>query len=538
MVVAAHPLASAAGAAMLAAGGNAVDAAIAASFVISVVRPQSTGVGGGGFMLLHEKKTANTKAYDFRERAPRAASAAAYEKMPPDATLNGAKAVATPGLVPGLAKIHAKHGKLPWKRVLQPSIAAAREGFEVYQQLADALSDRRAILEKYPESKAIFFRNGRPLRTGETLVQTDLAHTLERTSRNGGLEFTHGETARRMVSAVKMHGGILDSHDLASYKLLEHRPVSGEFAGKTVISMPPPSSGGIAIIEIFNILSADIDRLSKAGFASYEHWHFLAEAMRRAFADRANFLGDPAFVKVPIERLTSLAHAVKWRSGINPDAATASRTLPVDPAKPSAESGSTTHISVVDNEGNAVATTQTINYSFGSCLVAAGTGVVLNDEMDDFARGVQQPNAYGLVGSAANAIAPGKTPLSSMTPSIVLDNRGEVEIIAGSPGGPRIISATLQVIMNRLVFAMSALESVHAPRIHHQWLPDKLFVELKDAPPSTVKDLQKAGHTIENMKQIGDVQAVFIDDRQSNDHSYIKFTGVSDIRSDGIPSGI
>jgi gamma-glutamyltranspeptidase/glutathione hydrolase len=418
---------------------------------------------------------------------------------------------------------------------LEPAIAVARDGFEVYGQLAEALDDRKDILARFPESTAIFFKEGQPLKKGETLIQRELAATLTRVANDGGDDFIAGETARRMVAAVKKHGGLMDATDLLKYKMLERQPLTTSFAGRTILSMPPPSSGGIAAIEILNILDRDRNAIAKAGFASFYHWHMLAEAMRRAFADRANFLGDPDFIKIPMERLTGLEHAAKWRAGINSKKASVSLDLPLDPAAPQRESGSTTHISVVDEDGNAVATTQTINYSFGSCLVAAGTGIVLNDEMDDFSRGGSQPNAYGLIGNAANAIAPRKTPLSSMTPTIVLNGSKQVEIVAGSPGGPRIISATLQTLFNHMVFDMTPAESVHAPRIHHQWIPDKLFVEIAQAPQSTIAQLKSAGHVVENIKMVGDVQAVF----SSSDPAARtrKLTGVSDTRSEGMPRG-
>jgi gamma-glutamyltranspeptidase/glutathione hydrolase len=530
VVVAAHPLASEAGIAVMAAGGNAIDAAIAASFVISVVRPQSTGIGGGGFLLSHNAAASQTEAFDFRERAPARATIEKYRDLPASSTVDGPLSVATPGLVAGLAEVHKSSGKLSWKELLQPAIRIARDGFTVYPQLATALQERSAVLRKYPESTRVFFRDGRPLQLGETLVQTDLAATLTRIAANGAMEFRNGQTARRIVDAVTKAGGILQESDMLHYRVMKRVPVTGQFAGHKIVSMPPPSSGGVHVIEILNILRNDLDSIERSGFASTTHWHLMAEAMRRAFADRASFMGDPDFVTVPVNRLLGLEHADKWRSTINPLKSTPSATLEISNPAASHESDSTTHISVLDPEGNAVATTQTVNFTFGSCIVAGGTGVVLNDEMDDFARPGAKPNAFGLIGNAANAVAPGKTPLSSMTPTIVFDPAGKVRMIAGSPGGPRIISATLQTIFNHIALKMPPADAVHAPRIHHQWIPDKLFIETKWAPESTVSELARMGHEIEPADRIGDVQAIFI---EKNVKGQVSRTGVSDTRSEG-----
>ena len=532
IVVAAHPLASEAGIAVMEAGGNAIDAAIAASFVISVVRPQSTGIGGGGFLLSHNARDGHTEAFDFRERAPANATPEKYRGLPATATIDGPLSIATPGLVAGLAEIHRKSGKLSWREILQPAIRVARDGFPVYPQLATALHDRADILRKYPASTRIFFREARPLGLGETLVQTDLAATLTRVATNGAQEFKNGQTARLIVSTVREAGGLLQQSDLLNYRVIKRLPVTGQFAGQRVVSMPPPSSGGIHAIEILNILRNDQDAIAKAGFGSTTHWHLMAEAMRRAFADRATFMGDPDFVEVPVKRLLGIEHADKWRNTIDVRRATPSKFLDVKNVSLVQESDSTTHISVLDPDGNAVATTQTVNFTFGSCMVADGTGVVLNDEMDDFARAGAKPNAFGLIGNAANEVAPGKTPLSSMTPTFVFDAAGKVRIIAGSPGGPKIISATLQSIFNHLALNMSPADAVHAPRIHHQWIPDKLFIETKWAPESTLRELASMGHVIEPAERIGDVQAIFIESKGSGQFSR---TGVSDTRSEGRP---
>ncbi|NBQ54884.1 MAG: gamma-glutamyltransferase, partial [Proteobacteria bacterium] len=337
-----------------------------------------------------------------------------------------------------------------------------------------------------------------------------LAATLTRVADVGSRDFKDGETARRIVASVKLQGGILLAKDLADYRMIRRQTVAGTFAGHRIVSMPPPSSGGVHAIEILNILRNDVNQIKADGFASPLHWHLMAEAMRRAFADRALHMGDPDFVNVPVTRLIGLDHADAWRKSISNTSATPSAKLDVPSTALFKESDSTTHISVIDPEGNAVATTQTINYTFGSCMVADGTGIVMNDEMDDFARSSSQPNAYGLTGSVANEIAPFKTPLSSMTPTLVFNGAGKVVMALGSPGGPRIISATLQTIFNRLALQMSPPDAVHAPRIHHQWEPDKLFVEKSFAPPGTLKALEAMGHEIVDVDHIGDVQAIFV----------------------------
>ncbi len=539
MVVTAHPLASDAGIAMLKAGGNAIDAAVAASFVISVVRPQSTGVGGGGFMLAHQAAHQRTEAFDFRERAPAKATAKIFSALPGEATVDGPMAIATPGLVTGLGDIHQTSGRLPWKTVLQPAIKIAKEGFPVYPQLASALKDRANALNKFPSSTAIFFRNGRTLELGETLIQNDLAATLTRVAETGPRDFKDGETARRIIASVQSRGGLLQAKDLADYRMIRRQAVTGSFGGHRIVSMPPPSSGGVHAIEILNILRNDVNQIKSQGFASPLHWHLMAEAMRRAFADRAMHMGDPDFTNVPVARLIGLDHADAWRKSINNTSATPSAKLNVKSTSLFKESDSTTHISVIDLDGNAAATTQTINYTFGSCMVADGTGIVLNDEMDDFARSSSQPNAYGLTGAAANEIAPLKTPLSSMTPTIIFNESGKVVMVLGSPGGPRIISATLQTIFNRLALQMSPPDAVHAPRIHHQWEPDKLFVEKSFAPAGTLKALESMGHKIVDADRIGDVQAIFwSEDTIHEGTATAVITGVSDTRSEGRPRGL
>ena len=539
MVATAHPLASAAGIEILRAGGNVVDAAVAASFVISVVRPQSTGIGGGGFMLYHDATNKKTKVYDFRERAPAAATRDMFvgpqgQSMPfrygkveiPDASVNGHLAVGVPGLVDGLVATHASHGRLPLKTVLQPAIKIAANGFPVYPMLAQRLAERATVLSKFPATKKIFFKHDQPLTTGSLLIQKDLAKTLERIATHGSKDFYYGDTAKLIVAEMKRGHGLITGADLADYRMIERRPIEVNYAGYKIVAMPPPSSGGITVLETLNILSES--PAANAAYGSTAAVHWLAEAMRRAFADRAQLLGDPAFTKIPLKGLLSLDYAKSLRSGIDPKHATNSRSLPPSVAD-KFEHPSTTHLVVMDSDGNAVSTTQTVNYYFGSGVVAAGTGILLNDEMDDFAKHPGTPNVFGLVGSDANAVAAKKTPLSSMSPTLVFDGKGELRLALGSPGGPRIITATLQTIFNSLSRGLNLPDAVHAYRIHHQWLPDQLEVEKGGLDTKVIQELKSMGHSIVEHPGMGDVEAVA---RQADG-----LVGVSDTRSDGQPMG-
>ncbi len=536
VVASAHTLASEAGVAILKQGGNAIDAAVATSLAISVVRPQSTGIGGGGFLLFYDRKAQKTLAYDFRERAPAKATATMYTDgkwsnpyQVADPAVDGHLSVGTPGLIDGLVHIHRLHGKLPFATLVQPAIRIAEDGFPVYPGLAEALRLRKNVLAKFPGSRAIFFKNNGSdaLQLGDTLVQKDLAWTLRQIASQGRNGFYKGEVAKRILAEIKRGRGILTQGDLDRYRTKQRPPVSGTFAGHKIISMPPPSSGGVHIIQILNMLAGD--DLANLGPRSPAYYHLLGEAMRRAFADRALFLGDPDFVKVPTRGLLNPAYAKALRATINPNKA--STSAEIGAGRPQAyESPSTTHLSVVDKDGNAVSSTQTINYSFGSCVVAEGTGIVLNDEMDDFSKQPGVANVYGLVGSKANAIAANKTMLSSMTPTIVLDNNDQLRMVLGSPGGPRIITATLQTILNVLAFKMPLTDAVNAGRIHQQWLPDQLQVEKDRIPNAAINGLKKLGHNVVVRDEtFGDVQAILVDGKQ--------VIGVSDNRSEGAVAG-
>ncbi len=536
-VATAHPLASEAAMEILKSGGNAVDAAVAASFVISVVRPQSTGIGGGGFLVLHDARQNKDLTYDFRERAPRKATRdmfvdkagqpIPYERKGvklADASVNGHLSVGTPGLIAGLEMVLKNHGTKTLAEVMAASIRIASNGFVVYQGLAEAIEERKDVLGAFADSRKIFMPNNAPLKAGDKLVQADLAKTLQQISDGGGSAFYKGKVAQALSAEMKRGGGIMSEQDLAEYQVKVRAPVVGSFRGKRIVSMPPPSSGGVHIIQMLNMF--ELFDLKKQGHTNPKTLHIIAEVMRRAFADRAELLGDPDFTKVPVRGLLSKAYAKSLVQSIDLNKATPSSSLGKSRAA-QFESSSTTHISVVDGKGNAVATTQTINYTFGSGVVAEGTGIVLNDEMDDFSIKPGVPNAYGLIGSEANAVAPLKTMLSSMSPTIVTDDAGNVEMVVGSPGGPRIISATMLTILNVIEFNMPLLDAVHHARVHHQWMPDMLRIEPKMIPADVQKSLESFGHKLKEVEEIGDVQAIR---REGN-----KWTAVSDTRSEGRP---
>ncbi|MCY7391414.1 MAG: gamma-glutamyltransferase, partial [Leptolyngbyaceae cyanobacterium CAN_BIN12] len=462
MIVSANPLASQAGLAMLQQGGNAVDAAVATTFAISVVEPYSAGIGGGGFLLLRVGKTGEVKALDFRERAPLAATAKMYldasGKARPQASTEGYLAVGVPGTVAGLAEVHRQYGKLPWKTVVQPAIVLAKKGFVVTPKLSAAIA-RSPTLQTNPAIRQIFLPQGKPPEIGETLIQTDLAKTLSAIAQDPRSFYT-GSIATAIAQDMATNGGIITQQDLQQYRPIWRAPVCGNFQfARTarVCSMPPPSSGGVHLLQMLNLLSGTIGgaSLKTLGWHHPDALHWMVESMRIAYADRAQFLGDPDFVKVPVAALISPAYAEKRRVEIDLGKARSSNEVkPADPALlkrlSGKESADTSHLSVVDQTGNAVSLTFTINLGFGAQVVAAGTGIVLNNEMDDFAIAPNTPYAFGLVGGTANAIAPRKTPLSSMTPTIVTEN-GQIRLVAGAPGGSTIITTVLQIVLNVLV---------------------------------------------------------------------------------------
>jgi len=498
MVVAQEAIAARVGADILKAGGNAVDAAVATGFALAVTYPRAGNLGGGGFMVIHLAKGHRNIAIDYRETAPAAITHDSFlddkGEADPEKSRNTGLAVGIPGTVAGLALAHRKYGsgKFTLAQLIGPSITLARDGFVIDGDLADTLPSARRLFARSPSSAKIFMkRDGQTLGAGDRLVQSDLASTLQAIARKGPRAFYEGPIADKISAAVREAGGVMTAADLKAYRAIERKPVIGRYRGFRIVSMPPPSSGGVHLIEILNILEAY--DLKKLGSASPDTAHRLIEAMKRAYADRAVYLGDPDFVKVPVQALMSKKYAAHLRKSISERATPSPEIRNGHPLK--AEGDNTTHYSVVDRFGNAVANTYTLNLSYGNGLVAEGTGILLNNEMDDFAAKPLAPNAFGLVGGEANAPAPGKRPLSSMTPTIVLKN-GKPFLVTGSPGGSRIITTTLQVILNVIDHGMSLSDALAAPRLHHQWLPDQVFVE-PGWPQGMLDDLKTRGHVIE-----------------------------------------
>jgi gamma-glutamyltranspeptidase/glutathione hydrolase len=529
------------GAAVLAAGGNAVDAAVATAFALAVTDPHHSGIGGGGFALLR-LADGRVIALDARETAPAAATRDMFVApgVAPDASRAGALAVGTPGLLAGLALALERWGTLSLAEALAPAIGLAEQGFVVGPRHAAALRvwQQLGLAERFPETARIQLpAEGTPLRPGSRLVQRDLARSLRLVAAQGASAFYEGELARAIVAEVQKRGGVLSLEDLAGYAPRLREPIRGTYRGLEVLSFPPPSSGGVALVEALNVLEG-FD-LAARGAGSSAAIHLVADAMKLAFADRAAWLGDPDFVAVPVAGLVSKAYAAglaerlrpawwsrpPWRWGQG------ERALRVEAAGEPPRDAGTTHLSVMDAAGNAAALTQTVNLLFGSGITVPGTGIVLNDEMDDFAVAPDVPNAFGLVDvRGANAVAPGKRPLSSMTPTVVL-KEGRPLLVSGSPGGPRIISTTLLTLLNVVDFGMDVQEAVAAPRFHHQWLPDELVVE-PGTPRDVVEALQERGHrVVVSERTWASAQAVHFDAASG------LFFGGSDPRSDGLALG-
>ncbi len=498
MVVAQEARAARIGLDVLKRGGNAVDAAVATGFALAVTYPRAGNIGGGGFMVIHLANGKRDVAIDYRETAPALTTRDVFlndqGEADPAKSRDGGLAIGVPGTVAGLALAHERYGsgRLTLADLIEPAIELARDGIPVDGDIADTLSSARNLFARWPSSAKIFLNaGGNTLTPGDTLRQTDLAATLETIAREGPRAFYDGAIADKIATAVHDAGGRMTAADLRDYRAVERDVVRGNYRGYDVVSMPPPSSGGVHLIEMLNILEG-FD-LAKSGTGSVETLHLMIETMKRAYADRAVFLGDPDFVTVPVKGLTSKRYADALRSIISPSRATPSTE--VRAGTPGAYEGdNTTHFSVVDRFGNAVANTYTLNLSYGVGLVAEGTGVLLNNELDDFAAKPGAPNAFGLVGGDANAPGPHKRPLSSMSPSIVLKDGAPV-LVTGSPGGSRIITAVLQVILNVIDHGMSIEDAVAEPRIHHQWVPDEVFVEpgFSDA---TLDGLRTLGHKI------------------------------------------
>ncbi len=492
MVVSAQALASQAGVQILQEGGNAVDAAAAVGYALAVTYPAAGNLGGGGFMLLH-LAAGPTTFLDFREKAPLAATATMFQdengNVVPGRSTKTWLAVGVPGSAAGLEAARQRYGTLPRAAVMAPAIRLARDGFVLTAGDVALLSQRTDDVRRDPAAAAIFLRDGQPLAPGDRLTQPDLARTLQRLADDGPGAMYGGSIGEQIVAASRASGGILQSRDFQTYRVRELPPVQCSYRGVQVFSSPPPSSGGTTLCEILTILEGY--DLRSLGFHSAAEVHLLVEAMRHAFLDRNTRLGDPDFVANPIARLLDKDYAAAIRAKIDPENATPSASLP--PGTPPHEGSNTTQYSIMDHAGNAVSVTYTLNDWFGIARVAAGTGILMNDEMDDFTSKPGTPNMFGLVQGAANAVAPGKTPLSSMTPTILMRD-GKPVMVIGSPGGPRIITITLEAILNVIDHGMTIQEAVDAPRIHHQWLPDTVYVEPFALSPDTRALLERRGY--------------------------------------------
>lgn len=510
MVASQEAVATRIGVEILEQGGNAVDAAVAVGFALAVTLPRAGNIGGGGFMIVHRADRKETRAIDFRETAPASATRDMYLKPDGSADLTLSQrtglGVGIPGTVAGMAMAVERFGsgRFTLGKLIQPSVELAQEGFLVGDDLAFSLRQAERNLKRFDSTTQIFATaEGAMLPRGALLVQADLAATLRAIAAGGPQAFYQGAVAAKLVAAVNAAGGRWTEADLKDYRAIERDVVRGTYRGHEIVSMPPPSSGGIHLIQILNILEG-FD-LKAAGHNSADAIHMLAEAAKLAYADRSEYLGDPAFVEVPVKGLTSKRYAETLRALIDPAKARPAREI--RPGKPQPfESDQTTHYSVMDKDGNAVSCTYTLNFSYGLGLVAAGTGILLNNELDDFAAKPGVPNAYGLIGGDANAPGPGKRPLSSMSPTIVF-REGKPVLVTGSPGGPRIITTVLQVVSNVIDHDMNIAEASEAARVHHQWLPDELRIE-RGISPDTVRILQQRGHKVEIRQAMGSTQSI------------------------------
>lgn len=506
-------------------GGNAVDAAVAIGFALAVTHPQAGNLGGGGFMMVHRADTGKTVAIDYREQAPARATRDLFlddqGEVSQDKSLFSYLSVGVPGTVAGLSLALKQYGTLPLKEVIAPAIRLAKNGITVSRPLAANLAEYRKNLRRWPESNKIFFKGDESdYHAGDVLVQKDLARSLAQIAESGPDVFYRGGIAGKIVSDMEKNGGLITLDDLSRYQPVIRQPVVGSYRGYEIASMPPPSSGGTHLLQILNILEGY--PIAKLGHNSAETLHLMAEAMKLAYADRSRHLGDPDFWKVPVSGLTAKAYAAALRNEIDPHRARPSGEIkPGDPVP--FESRETTHFSVMDAAGNAVSNTYTLNYNFGTGIVAAGTGILLNNEMDDFSSKPGVPNFYGLIGGEANAIEPGKRPLSSMSPTLLFKN-GKPFLATGSIGGSRIITSTLQLIMNLVDHGMDIAQATQALRVHHQWLPDELRVE-KGLDSAILQSLRDKGHLVVEKDPMGSTQSI--------KHTQEGFTGASDSRRPG-----
>lgn len=508
MVVSQNRIASQVGVQILKQGGTATDAAVATAFALAVVHPAAGNIGGGGFFVYRPRQGEPT-CFDFRERAP---AAATPDMWLVDGTYDEERhhqshlSVGVPGTVAGLHMAWKQNGKLPWSRLVQPAIKIAQQGFEVTHGLAESLAEQQERFRKYPASAAIFMQADQPLEPGHQLVQPDLANTLVRIAELGPAGFYEGETADLIVAEMQRHKGLITHDDLRNYQAIQRKPLKGTYRGYEVIGMPPPSSGGVCVIQMLNVLEGY--DLTSAGFASAANYHRMAEAMRRAFADRAQYLGDPeANPDMPLKRLISKSYANQLRTSIHPTRASRSSIYHFNLRQ---ESRETTHLSVVDKHRNAVALTYTLEHSYGSAIVVSGAGFLLNNEMGDFNPVPNETTETGRIGTPPNLTAPGKRMLSSMSPTI-LSKDGKVVMVTGSPGGRTIINTVLQTIVNVIDFGMNAQEAVDAGRIHHQWFPNELRVERYTMSPETRSRLVEYGHQVIEGDDQGSAQIIVVD---------------------------
>jgi gamma-glutamyltranspeptidase/glutathione hydrolase len=531
MVACTSEVASRVGVEIMQHGGNAIDAAVAVGLALAVTWPSAGNIGGGGFMMIR-RANGETEIIDYRERAPLAASRNMYldkdGNVIKGASTIGYKAAGVPGTVAGLSTALKRHGKLKWADVVEPARKLAAEGFPINYHLARSLRGSEKLLKEFPDSNRIFLRDGKLFEEGERLVQPELSATLARLKEKGPREFYEGRTAQLIAEDMKANGGLITERDLKEYEPTVRKPLTGTYRGYEIVTMPPPSSGGTALLEMLNILEGY--NLTYSGPGSSDTIHLLVEAQRRAFADRAEFMGDADFVKVPVEGLIAKQYAIGLAKTIDPDHATPSARIKA--GKPTgAESTETTHFTVIDAEGNVVTNTYTLNGGYGSGATARGTGILLNNEMDDFTSKPGVPNAYGLLQSENNAIAPRKRPLSAMTPTIVLKD-GKVWFAIGSPGGPTIINTVLQVVVNVIDFGMNIQQAIDAPRFHHQWMPDQIQFEPMGVNRDTRTALERKGHVFaEKPGNMGDAEGIMIDPKTG------MRLGASDPRSGGVPVG-
>lgn len=540
MVSSIHSLATDAGVEVMREGGNAIDSAVATGFALAVVHPQAGNIGGGGFMIIR-MADGQLHFLDYREKAPSAATADMYwdkqGNVVPGLSTVGYKAIGVPGSVAGMVYAEKHWGKLGLEKVMAPAIRLARDGYPLPWEYAKEFQSRH--LAEFPDSRRIFQRDGNFYQPGDIFKQPELAKTLERIAANPD-DFYHGEMAKQIAAAVQKGGGIITAQDLANYEVKDREVIHGSYRGYDIYSAPPPSSGGVALVEILNILEP-FD-LAKDGADSAEAMHLTLEAYRRAFMDRADFMGDPDFAKIPVAQLIDKQYAAAWRESINPEHASISKDLKrpaefnnldkVARVALAPEPNETTHYSVVDPEGDAVAVTTTLNGSFGSGVTADGLGFLLNNEMDDFTAKVGVPNMYGLIQGPANAVGANKRPLSAMTPTIVTKD-GKLFLVLGSPGGPTIITTVANVLMGVVDYGLDIQQAVDAPRFHNQWLPDKATVEKNRFSPDTLRLLTNEGHKIDDRNSYwGDAECIMIDPKtgerlggHDERHSYGKAAG-------------